>query len=44
MNRLDYKLIFKIYICFIAYYFISVFVIERFIYGSPAKSKFGMQK
>ena len=32
MNRLDYKLIFKIYICFIAYYLLSVFVIERFIY------------
>lgn len=32
MDRLDYKLIVKIYICFIAYYLLSVFVIEKYIY------------
>lgn len=32
MNRPDYRLVIKIYICFILYYFISVFVIETYIY------------
>ena len=32
MNRPDYKLVIKIYICFISYYIISVFVIEKYIY------------
>lgn len=32
MNQPDCKLIIRIYICFISYYLISVFIIQKFIY------------
>ena len=40
MERLDYRSIIRIFICFIAYYFISVFVIHKYIYTFILKNLF----